>query len=176
MSTPPSAAPVRVTPVPEELLHPALQPWSRVWRYLLAVLGGLVAWAPIAAEQLRVEAVPAGRGRSSSRGSRSTWCSAWCPSRCCRLRRRRPFLVACVTISLGCFSTASIGAATLAVVSMATWRRRNWVIVTAVAWFAAGSLSLFVYHARGVAPTDDNLYAQAGSTRCSASCSSASRS
>ena len=77
------------------------------------------------------------------------------------LRRKRPFLVAMVTISLGCFSAASIGAATLAVVSMATWRRRNWVVITAFAWLASGILSLFVYHARGVAPTDDNLYAQA---------------
>ena len=76
------------------------------------------------------------------------------------LRRRHPFLVACVTIALTAFSTASAGASTLAVVSMATWRRRNWVVVTAAAWFASGLVSLFVYRARGVAPTDDNVYAQ----------------
>ena len=52
MSQPVSSAQVRVTPVPEELLHPALQAWSRVWRYLLVVLGGLVAWGLTAAEQL----------------------------------------------------------------------------------------------------------------------------
>jgi len=48
----PVAPPIRVTPVPEALLHPPLQPWSRVWRYLIAVLSGLIAWAVTGIEQL----------------------------------------------------------------------------------------------------------------------------
>lgn len=154
-----TAAEIRVTPVPEELLHPQLQAWSRTWRYLLAVFGGLVAWALTSAEQL--SSVPS----AAEQDIIGIWLVAdlllgAVSVALLPLRRKRPFLVACVTIACTAFSTASVGAATLAVVSMATWRRRNWVIVTAVAWFASGILSLFVFTARGVAPTDDNLYAQ----------------
>ncbi|WP_051274688.1 sensor histidine kinase [Cellulomonas sp. URHD0024] len=160
MSTPVSAAQARVTPVPEELLHPALQPWSRTWRYLLAVLGGLVAWSATSVEQL--SAMPSGP-RQDLIGMwlvadllLGAFAVALLPQ-----RRKHPFLVACVTIAISSFSTATFGAATLAVVSMATWRRRRWVVVTALAWFVSGLVSAFVYRARGLAPTDDNLYAQA---------------
>ena len=45
------------------------------------------------------------------------------------LRRRYPLAVACLTIVATTVSTASIGPATIALVSMATWRRRAWVVV-----------------------------------------------
>jgi signal transduction histidine kinase len=151
--------PIRVTPVPEELLHPPLQPWSRVWRYLVAVLGGLIVWGATAAGQLT--AVHEGHKQDVL----AMWlvldvllgavAVAMLP-----LRRRYPFLVACVTISLGVLSTATAGASTVAVVSMATWRRRNWVIVTAIAWTAGGVASMVVLRVRGVDPAGQNLYAE----------------
>ncbi|WP_051639846.1 sensor histidine kinase [Cellulomonas sp. URHE0023] len=154
------AAPIRVTPVPEELLHPALQPWSRVWRYLVAVVVGLAAWVGTALTQF--SAFPDG----SDQEVIALWLAldlllgavavALLP-----LRRRYPFLVACLTVAFGVLSTSAAGAGTLAVVSMATWRRRNWVIVTGAIWVGAGLASMLVIKVRGVAaPGEDNLYAQ----------------
>ena len=54
------------------------------------------------------------------------------------LRRRYPLAVACLTIVATTVSTASIGPATIALVSMATWRRRAWVVVVGAVALVTG--------------------------------------
>lgn len=154
----PAATPIRVTPVPEALLHPPLQTWSRVWRYLIAVLAGLIAWAVTAAEQLGAHPSTAPEhllvGWLLLDLVLGVVSVALLP-----LRRRRPFLVAFVTVAATSVSTASIGAAALATVSMATWRRRNWVIVIGVVWILSGAVSAAIYTARDLPPSGEPWYA-----------------
>ncbi|WP_426593635.1 histidine kinase [Cellulomonas sp. McL0617] len=152
-----SAAEARVTPVPEALLHPALQTWSRVWRYLLAVLGGLVPWVAQAVQQL------SSKPSAAEQRSIGTWLVAdllvgALAVGLLPLRRKRPFVIALVIISLSAVSTAAVGASILAVVSMATWRRRNWVIVTALVWVASGIASTVLADVRGVVPPGGSWY------------------
>lgn len=159
MSTSVTAAPTRVTPVPEELLHPPLQTWSRVWRYLLAVLGGLVIGLAVSIQQVMAKS-----------GEAAAVVAAWIALDLVlgavsvgllTQRRKRPFLVTMLILSFGSVSASSAGPAALAVVSMATWRRRNWVVASAAVWFVAGLVSVAVFQVRGITPTLDDLRTQA---------------
>ena len=46
------------------------------------------------------------------------------------LRRRHPLGVACTIVALLSVSSASFGSALVAIVSMGTWRRRPWAVLT----------------------------------------------
>lgn len=77
------------------------------------------------------------------------------------LRRRYPLAVACLTTAMSVFSAASMGPATLAIVSMATWRRWAWVVVAGAMSLAAGIVSEAVYRPR-VSPGEDSFFGVAG--------------
>lgn len=110
-------------------LHPALPLWPRVGRYAFAVAVGALIWVGTAVERLDdplsesqqdmayvVLALDLVLGVVSL---------ALLP-----LRRRHPLAVACAIVAMLSVSGASFGAALLAIVSMGTWRRRPWAVLT----------------------------------------------
>lgn len=120
----------------------ALSPWSRVWRYLVAATVGVGAWGVMLAEHTSFEpdldevtfvllALDLLLGVM-------TLCLL-------PLRRRYPVAIACLTIAATSVSTASIGSATIALISMATWRRRSWVLIVGAVALLAGIVSEAYY-------------------------------
>lgn len=110
-------------------LHPALPLWPRVGRYAFAVAVGALIWVGTAVERLDdplsesqretahvVLALDLGLGVVSLA--------------LLSLRRRHPLAVACAIVAMLSVSGASFGAALLAIVSMGTWRRRPWAVLT----------------------------------------------
>jgi signal transduction histidine kinase len=137
-------------------LPPAeLSRWSSAWRYLVAVVVGIVAWGATAATHL------AGASPEVSDlggGLIALDLLLGVVSVCLlRLRRRYPLLVACLIIAATTVSTASSGAATIALVSVATWRRRSWVVVVGVVLLVTGMVS-DVYYRIAFAAGDTTWY------------------
>ncbi|MDQ0372565.1 sensor histidine kinase [Cellulomonas humilata] len=122
--------------------QPALSVWSRVWRYLVAIAVGVTAWAISAAEHTNFAPEPEGVavGLIALDLLLGVLTLGLLP-----LRRRYPLVVACLTTVATTVSTASIGPATIALVSMATWRRRAWVIVVGAVTLVVSVLSEVYY-------------------------------
>jgi signal transduction histidine kinase len=137
------------TPV---LPQTVLSPWSRVWRYLVAVVVGLSAWAISASEHVDVSSttVQVAEALILLDLVLGAMTLALLP-----LRRRYPVAVACLTVAATTVSAASIGPATIAIVSMATWRRRAWVIVVGVVWVCASLVSELYYRTAFSPPSAD---------------------
>jgi signal transduction histidine kinase len=137
-------------------LPPAeLSRWSSAWRYLVAVVVGIVAWGATAATHLagaspEVSALGGGLIALDLLLGVVSVCLL-------RLRRRYPLLVASLIIAATTVSTASSGAATIALVSMATWRRRSWVVVVGVVLLVTGLVS-DVYYRIAFAAGDTTWY------------------
>ncbi len=130
--------------LPEDQLHPPLRGWSRVWRYLVAAAVGVGAWAAASADRL---SAPLTAAQQDVLGAVlfvdlvvGAGTLALLP-----LRRRYPLAVASLTTAASAVSVAGMGPAALAVVSMATWRRRTWVVVVAAVFLAARAVSEFGY-------------------------------
>ncbi|MBB5867111.1 signal transduction histidine kinase [Allocatelliglobosispora scoriae] len=121
-----------------------LRPWSRTWRYLVAVAVGAVAWigyaaalgagSPDAAQRDRIVAALA---LDLAVGAAAITLLS--------LRRRAPLAVACLTTAAAAFSVAGLGAMVVAVVSMATWRRRWWAAAVGGTAVAGGIVSAGFY-------------------------------
>ena len=126
-------------------MPPKLDSWSNGWRYLIAIAVGGFAWIAYAA----VLTAPA--RQTTSQGDRigvallidSAIGAVAVAS--LTVRRRLPLAVACLVAAASAVSVASIGALIVAVVSMATWRRWWWVLVTATACVAGAILSESLY-------------------------------
>jgi len=113
-------------PAPEDY-QPRLRWYGQLWRFVLALLIGVLAWSPVVerqAEDHRLLFVA-----DIALGVVAFVLVAF--------RRRWPFAIAVATLLLAPFSSLSAGASTLATVSMAT-RRRWWQVIT------AGVLNLLV--------------------------------
>ncbi|GEL99912.1 sensor histidine kinase [Cellulomonas terrae] len=127
------------TPTPPQA---ALSLWSRVWRYLVAAIVGVGAWGVMLAEHASFEPeldeVTLVLTALDLLLGIVTLCLL-------PLRRRYPLAVACLTIAATAVSTASIGAATIALVSMATWRRRSWVVLVGAVALLTGIVSEVYY-------------------------------
>lgn len=102
--------------------QPPMSWWGHVWRYVLALLVGLVVWVPVIEAQ--VEDRPVLLWLDLGLGVVAFVIVAW--------RRRWPMAVAVATLVLSPLSSLSAGPATLAVVSLAT-RRRWWQLLTVAA-------------------------------------------
>ncbi|KQY46350.1 sensor histidine kinase [Cellulomonas sp. Root137] len=132
--------------------QPALSTWSSVWRYLVAAGVGLAAWGVTAAEHFSVSPAAAENVAGTlvvvdlALGVMTTCLLA--------LRRRYPLAVALLTLLATTVSSASVGAATISLVSMATWRRRRWVIAAGVVALVTGLVSELFY--RAAFPDRDN--------------------
>lgn len=136
------------TPTPTAA--PPLRPWSRTWRYLVVVLGGVVAWIVITVE---LDAVMSADGTDPVQAGRLALAIlvdlvlgvasvALLP-----LRRRFPVAIACATAGLTIASAAAFPAAALAAVSMGTRRRWRGVVVTGIVWVAVTLVYEGVYRA-----------------------------
>lgn len=147
-------------PLSDQALHPPLGAWSGVSRYLLAAATGVTAWG--AATAVRLSA-PLTAAQEEALGAvlfldlvvgAGTLASL-------PLRRRHPLAVACLTTAATAISVASMGPAALAVVSMATWRRRAWLAVLAAVAVAAHVVLEVLYIPRFV-PSDDSVLSRVG--------------
>jgi signal transduction histidine kinase len=115
---------------------------NQVWRYLLAAVAGLAAWGGVLAVRLALPLTPARvvvLGLDLVLGGVALALLPW--------RRRHPLAVACATTALAGLSAAAFGAVTLAVASMATRHRRDWVAATAAVTLVVTLLSKLAYHA-----------------------------
>lgn len=141
--TPPvPAAPARWTSptAPERTVGPPpLRPWSRLWRYLAAAGIGMVLWVGVSVDFIAVaEADPSdavvGRVGAAILLDGVLGIVALC---LLPLRRRHPVLTATVTALFSSVSASSLGAAAVATVSAATWRRWQWMAPVLVTWVLA---------------------------------------
>ena len=110
-------------------LHPGLSSWPRAGRYAFAIGVGALVGVGNAVERLdgplpesQQDTVYAVLALDLVLGLVSL---ALLP-----LRRRHPLGVACTVVALLAVSTASFGPALVAIVSMGTWRRRPWAVLT----------------------------------------------
>jgi signal transduction histidine kinase len=110
-------------------LHPALQLWPRVGRYAFAIGVGALVGVGTVVERLDGPLTESQQGTVYAviavdlvLGAVSL---ALLP-----LRRRHPLAVACTIVALLSVSAASFGPALVAIVSMGTWRRRPWAVLT----------------------------------------------
>jgi signal transduction histidine kinase len=130
-------------PVPAAALAPPrLGPWSRTWRYLLAVGSGLVFWVFIShdlgAAALADEDVAGGLVLLDL--TLGLVAVGLLP-----LRRRRPLLIAVLITTLTALSAFAIGPAMLALVSLATRRRWREVAVVGAVWVLASTVYEVLY-------------------------------
>lgn len=130
-------------PVPAAALAPPrLGPWSRTWRYLLAVGSGLVFWVFIShdlgAAALADEDVAGGLMLLDL--TLGLVAVGLLP-----LRRRRPLLIAVLITTLTALSAFAIGPAMLALVSLATRRRWREVAVVGAVWVLASTVYEVLY-------------------------------
>jgi len=110
-------------------LHPALPLWPRVGRYAFAIGVGALMGVGNAVERLDGPLPESQQGTVYAVLALDLVLGvvslALLP-----LRRRHPLAVACTVVALLSVSTASFAPALVAIVSMGTWRRRPWVVLT----------------------------------------------
>lgn len=130
-------------PVPAAALAPPrLGPWSRTWRYLLAVGSGFVLWVfvshDLGAASLADEDVAGGLMLLDL-------VLGFVAIGLLPLRRRRPLLTAVLITALTALSAFAIGPAMLALVSLATRRRWREVAVVGAVWVLASTAYELLY-------------------------------
>ncbi|MEU3464098.1 histidine kinase [Streptomyces sp. NPDC006733] len=115
-----------------------------VWRFLLAVALGAAAWITQAAVLLSEPLSPARTDRVGAALLLDLLLGAAALA-VLPLRRRYPLAVACLLVAAAPLSVAGLGAMTLTVVSMATYRRRRWVVLVGALTAAGGAVAAGVY-------------------------------
>lgn len=138
-------------PVPAAAMAPPrLGPWSRTWRYLLAVGSGLVLWVfvshDLGAASLADEDVAGGLMLLDL--ALGLVAVGLLP-----LRRRRPLLIAVLITTLTALSAFAIGPAMLALVSLATRRRWREVAVVGAVWLLSSTVYELLY--QGTSASED---------------------
>ncbi len=139
---------------------PAGAAWSRLWRYLLAALIGVVTWFGVLATSDIVEAGgDAGDARAFVLVALDPLLGAVALA-LLPLRRRYPSLITVIIIALTTVSSTSVGAALFAIVSMSTRRRWRPVVVCGVVWVGGSVLSnaLMQYDARAADPAAESAW------------------
>ncbi|GEK23138.1 sensor histidine kinase [Cellulomonas xylanilytica] len=139
------------TPTPPQA---ALSRWSRVWRYLVAFAVGLGAWSVMVAERTSFTAESDDVVAVLMLVDLVLGLMALC---LLPLRRRYPLAVACLTMTATTVSTFAAGPATIALVSMATWRRRSWVVIVGVLSLVVGVASEVYSRAAFPGPDDADV-------------------
>jgi signal transduction histidine kinase len=115
--------------VPADPLHPALPVWPRVGRYLFALAVGALIGVGNAVERLDGPLPESQQGTVYAVLALELVLGVVSLA-LLSLRRRHPLGVACVIVALLSVSAPSFGAALVAIVSMGTWRRRPWALLT----------------------------------------------
>ncbi len=118
---------------------PRLRPWSRIWRYLVAVGVGFVLWIFVSVDYLTTtpDGVPPTADAAIGGLLVLDFVVGLLALSLLPLRRRVPVLAATLTGSLSAVSASSIGAAAVAAVSMSTRRRWRDVIPVGALWGGA---------------------------------------
>lgn len=116
-------------------LHPPLSSWARAWRYLFATAVGALLGLGNAVERLDGPLPESQQGTVYAVLALDVVLGVVSLA-LLSLRRRHPFAVACTVVALLSVSTASFGPALVAIVSMGTWRRRPWAVLTGVVFLA----------------------------------------
>jgi signal transduction histidine kinase len=109
-------------------LHPPLPLWPRVGRYAFAVGVGVLLGLGGAAE--RLDGLPESQHGTAYVVIALDLTLGLVSLALLPLRRRHPLGVACTIVALLSVSGASFGSAMVAIVSMGTWRRRPWAVLT----------------------------------------------
>lgn len=130
-------------PTPAAVTPPRLGPWSRTWRYLLAVGTGLVLWIFVAID-LTADVAPGDEGRVGATVLLDLLLGLVAVG-LLPLRRRRPLLIAIVLAALTALSAFAVGPAMLALVSLSTRRRWREVLPVGAVWVLATLIYEFVY-------------------------------
>ena len=128
---PPPARPVVAPP-------PRLGPWSRTWRYLLAVAIGLVLWVFVVVD-VHATAAEGGAGRAGFMVLLDLVVGVVALG-LLPLRRRHPVVIAVVVGLLTSVSAFAVGPATLALVSLSTRRRWREVLPVGAVWLVSSLL------------------------------------
>jgi signal transduction histidine kinase len=137
-----------------------LRRWSRAGHYLLAAAVGAAAWCAAAAVMLSAPLSPAEEDAVGAALLADLVLGALALA-LLPLRRRYPLAVACTTVALTTVSVACMGPAALAVVSMASRRRRAWVGAVLAVSVAGGVVSEWLYRPR-FTPGEDSVASVAG--------------
>ncbi|MFJ1708031.1 sensor histidine kinase [Kitasatospora sp. NPDC088346] len=134
------------TPPPTKPLRPDAPPraWSRVWPYLLAAAVGGIAWIAHAAVLLSGTPAPAQRERVGTALLLDLLLGVVALA-LLTLRRRFPRAVAYAAVAVAPVSVAGLGAVVLAVGSMATGRRRGWILGAGALAAVGAALAQGVY-------------------------------
>jgi signal transduction histidine kinase len=135
----------RPAPSTQEQLPPALDTWSRTWRYLLAVAVGAAAWLGNAIATLVPEPLTTAQRDRAGAALFLDLVVGIAVVSLLPLRRRYPLAVAGVAVAASVVSAAGVGAMAVALVSMATWRRRWWVVVLGAASVVCATVSEVLY-------------------------------
>ncbi len=109
-------------------LHPALSGWPRVGRYVFALAVGALTGVGGAVE--RLDGLPESQQDTAYAVIALDLALGLVSLALLSLRRRHPLAVACTVVALLSVSAASFGPALVAIVSMGTWRRRPWAVLT----------------------------------------------
>lgn len=142
-ASPPPTAPAWEPPPPASGARavvpvgpPPLRPWSRIWRYLAAAGIALVVWFVVVSDVLGDPLATEQEARAGAALFLDLLLGvvALC---LLPLRRRHPLLTACLTAALTVVSASAVGAAFVATVSVATWRRWRWALPVLTVWVLA---------------------------------------
>ena len=109
-------------------LHPALPLWPRVGRYAFAVAVGTLTVVGGAVE--RLDSLPESQLDTAYAVIALDLALGLVSLALLSLRRRHPLAIACTVVALLSVSAASFGPALVAIVSMGTWRRKPWAVLT----------------------------------------------
>lgn len=108
--------------------------WSRLWRYLAAVVAGYAAWSAYAAILLLPQPLPPAQEDAVGAMLVLDALAGLATLAVLPLRRRFPLAVACLATSMSAVSVSSAGSAALAVISASIHRRRGWAgVLTSLA-------------------------------------------
>src|SRR5690606_36033190 len=137
----PSAEPATVAapPYPAPSAPPPLRPWPRTWRYPAALGIALVLWLAAGAAGVPAHGT-AGAGDGGARIGAALVLDALLGVLglgALPLRRSHPRTAGVLTGLLTTVSASAIGAATVALVSVSTWRQWRWVVPVVAVWVAA---------------------------------------
>ena len=109
-------------------LDPVLSGWPRVGRYAFAVAVSTLTGVGGAVE--RLDGLPESQLDTAYAVIALDLALGLVSLALLSLRRRHPLAVACTVVALLSVSAASFGPALVAIVSMGTWRRRPWAVLT----------------------------------------------
>ena len=132
--------------LPAASAAPPLRPWSRIWRYLVALGVGLLFWIFTVAEYIgpNPDSLPADENAAIGAFAILDLVLGLIATALLPLRRRFPLLVAVLTACLSAVSVFSVGPAMLAIVSMSTRRRWRPVVVVGLVWIVCTLFYEFV--------------------------------